>query len=161
MSSIPVVYLSGPISNGGTATPDKIKENVLNSQESHARLMLAGFAVINPILTAHIDSMFDIEWDVWLTADLRLVEISDIVLRLPGASKGADREVEHAEKLGKPVFQTVEGCLTWKRGQEDARRQEYGRAYAELQLRAVRGEITWSEAQSAITKLQGEYDGER
>lgn len=44
----------------------------------------------------------------WLTMDLELVKRSDAVLRLPGDSSGADGEVEHATKLGIPVFYRIE-----------------------------------------------------
>ncbi len=34
----------------------------------------------------------------------RLIERCDAILRLPGASKGADDDVEQAERLGLPVY---------------------------------------------------------
>lgn len=44
----------------------------------------------------------------WLAMSLELVRRCDIVLRLPGESKGADLEVELARSLGKPVYYSVE-----------------------------------------------------
>jgi hypothetical protein len=38
----------------------------------------------------------------------RLIDRCDAVLRLPGASKGADGDVERAQKLGLPVLASVD-----------------------------------------------------
>jgi hypothetical protein len=43
-----------------------------------------------------------------LDYDLNWLAKCDAVLRLPGASSGADREVEYAQKLGIPVFYSIE-----------------------------------------------------
>jgi hypothetical protein len=45
--------------------------------------------------------------------DFGWVRRCDAVLRLPGASSGADREVALAERLGLPVFGSVDEVLTW------------------------------------------------
>lgn len=49
----------------------------------------------------------------WMGVDLPWVEVSDAVLRLPGASVGADAEVAHARAHGIPVFYSEEHLLTW------------------------------------------------
>lgn len=45
--------------------------------------------------------------DQWLDYDFHWVDACDCLLRLPGESKGADREVEYANKIGKPVFYSI------------------------------------------------------
>jgi hypothetical protein len=48
--------------------------------------------------------------------DLAWVEVADAVLRIPGESSGAEREVAHALHHGKPVFTSVEDVLAWAKG---------------------------------------------
>jgi hypothetical protein len=43
----------------------------------------------------------------WLDMDFSWIKVSDIVLRLPGESKGADMEVEYAERIGVPVVTSI------------------------------------------------------
>lgn len=44
------------------------------------------------------------EIDFWYQYDFEWLEKCDAVYRLPGESVGADKEVERAKELGKPVF---------------------------------------------------------
>lgn len=50
---------------------------------------------------------------LWVDMDLAWVEVAEAILRLPGESVGADREVEHAKKHGVPIFYSVEEVLRW------------------------------------------------
>lgn len=109
-----VVYLSGPISNGGTATPEQIADNVRASLGTHVELMRAGFAVINPILTAYVDEMHDIPWNTWITADLAILARCDAVLRLPGPSVGADQECAFAREKWIPVFVSIDDLVRYR-----------------------------------------------
>ncbi len=43
----------------------------------------------------------------------RLLEICDAVLRIPGASRGADLEVEKAREMGKRVFLSIDDVPTF------------------------------------------------
>lgn len=49
----------------------------------------------------------------WLAVDIPWLLAADAVLRLPGESVGADREVREATARGIPVFQTVEAVIWW------------------------------------------------
>lgn len=49
----------------------------------------------------------------WIGIDLAWVEVSDVLLRLPGPSAGADQEVAHATLLGIPVFHSVAQVIEW------------------------------------------------
>lgn len=93
----PRVYLSGPLTKGDRS------HNVCQFMQAHEVLMKAGFAVMNPGLTALIPWAWDMEYKAWIASDLPWVEVADLVIRLPGESVGADMEVEHAEQLGIPV----------------------------------------------------------
>ena len=124
-----VIYTAGPIRKGD------IWGNCGQADNAMLALMKAGFAVINPMLScwagaarAELDNggphcqssphplahgeFRELGAEPWLTMDLELVKRSDAVLRLPGDSSGADGEVEHATKLGIPVFYRIEDLKT-------------------------------------------------
>jgi len=97
-----VVYISSPYSIGDQAV------NVRNQMTTVNLLMDLGYATIAPLYT-HFQHMFSPRvYEDWLRLDLELVERSDVVLRLPGKSSGADREVAHALSLGIPVVCSIE-----------------------------------------------------
>lgn len=50
-------------------------------------------------------------YEDWLRLDNYWLEVSDVVLRLPGESNGADKEIELANELMIPVFYSVEDFL--------------------------------------------------
>lgn len=52
----------------------------------------------------------------WMLHARAMVARSDALLRLPGLSPGADREVLWAATLGVPVFRELEPLLAWVRG---------------------------------------------
>lgn len=94
----PRVYISGPITLGSR------QFNLEQALFAHRDLLDTGFAPLNPILTMLIPWEGEVQHDVWLEADVPWVEVADALLRLPGTSVGADREVEHARECGVPVF---------------------------------------------------------
>ena len=50
-----------------------------------------------------------------MEVDFPIVERCDVVLRLPGPSKGSDMEVEHAQETGVPVVFSVAELEEWRR----------------------------------------------
>jgi len=86
----PRVYISGPITKGNR------EANFQQAADAQKALIAAGFAVLNPMLTMRLPGAFDIGHDTWIANDLPWVAVADAVLRLPGESKGADIECEHA-----------------------------------------------------------------
>lgn len=111
----PRVYIAGPISKGDLPT------NIRNASETFFRLLRAGFAPFCPHWSAYSGGPYDrpvanhlpcgTSHDDWMGADLPWVAVSDGLLRLPGESAGADKEVEAAWKCGIPVFFRVEDLL--------------------------------------------------
>ena len=98
------VYISGPITLGDR------QHNFDQAAAAHARLMLAGFAVLNPMLTMRLPFGWDSEQfphDLWLAGCLPWVSVADAVLRLPGESRGADLECAYAGLRGIPVFYDI------------------------------------------------------
>lgn len=47
-------------------------------------------------------------WDEWLRIDAAIIPRCDALLRIPGASKGADIEVKLAERLNIPVYYSLD-----------------------------------------------------
>lgn len=105
----PRVYISGPISNGGSASFSERAENVRRAAQVMLDLMEDGFAVQCPQLTEYAERVTGrhMAHSLWLENDFPWVEVSDAVLRLPGESTGSDMEVAHAGKYDVPVFTDV------------------------------------------------------
>lgn len=101
-----LIYLAGPMALGNMA------DNIGQAWAAAERLRDAGFTPITPQ-----DNFFGSivgkrrSHAEWLDIDEPLVHVSAAVLRLPGESKGADREVEWATAAGIPVFHNVETLL--------------------------------------------------
>lgn len=96
------VYISGPITKGDR------QHNFEQAADAHKALMAAGFGVLNPMLTMRLPGAFEIPHDTWIANDLPWVAVADAVLRLPGESRGADIECEHALIHGVPIFQDID-----------------------------------------------------
>lgn len=105
----PRVYVAGPISKGDT------EANVQRGIEVGLQLLEAGYAPFIPHLSARAYPSGDTShlvgtalYEKWLEVDLAFIAVCDAVLRLPGESAGADREVEHAYAHNIPVFKSIE-----------------------------------------------------
>lgn len=115
-----LVYIAGPISEGD------MLQNIKQFDDAFLKLLRLGFAPFNPGasvylgnaqgflgyspsgVVAHADSKASgVTHEEWMAVDLAWLERTDIVLRLPGESVGADLEVEHANKCGIPVFDSI------------------------------------------------------
>lgn len=51
----------------------------------------------------------------WYSVDLAYLNKCDVLLRIPGESVGADKEVDYANQNGIPVFFEEEDLLDWVR----------------------------------------------
>lgn len=104
------VYVSGPITNGGTASKWAVRRHVHDGMRAGQELIRRGFAPLIP----HLDQLMqnagytDTTYEQWMGVDLAWVGVSDALLRLPGDSAGADREVALARELGIPVFTDID-----------------------------------------------------
>jgi hypothetical protein len=114
------VFISGPISRGDLA------DNVNRATKAFVALAKAGLAPFCPQLSVYckpcathpydsaavlctgtVEGAPGMTFEDWMTVDLPWVQVSDAVLRLPGDSTGADREVEFARSCGIPVYSSV------------------------------------------------------
>jgi len=106
------VYVAGPYTK-----PDP----GLNTHQSilvATQLLDAGFAPFLPHLSLFWHCCTPRPYETWLQYDFVWVAKCDAVLRIPGDSPGADREVELANSLGIPVFFDIESLFAaYKRPQ--------------------------------------------
>ena len=107
-----LILIAGPYRSGTDDDPDRMAANLARLEEAAWPLFRAGHVpmigewVALPVLrSAGADGPLDPFADqvMYPTAE-RLLEHCDAVLRLPGESTGADRDVEIARQRGLPVF---------------------------------------------------------
>ena len=111
-----LVLIAGPYMSGTEGDPAKIAANRARLEAmalpiyERGHLPLIGEWLALPIIHAaggreHGDSVFEA---YQYPVAHRLLERCDAVLRLPGASRGADMDVSRARALGLPVYASVE-----------------------------------------------------
>lgn len=92
------VYVAGPYTKGDTA------ENVGLALIVAEELLARGHTPFVPHLTHFWHFKFPHPAKFWYEYDLLWLEQCQGLLRFPGESVGADREVERAKQLGLPVW---------------------------------------------------------
>ncbi len=96
------IYVAGPYTKGDVAM------NVHNAFRAANELADLGFAPFVPHFTHFWHLLFPRPYEFWLELDNQFLPHCDAVLRIPGESSGADKEVTLAEKLGIPIFHSIE-----------------------------------------------------
>lgn len=103
--SIRRIYVAGPY----TSDPETCTATAI---AAGAALLDAGHAPFVPHLAHYWETLHGARpYEDWMRIDLAWLEAADALLRLPGASSGADREVALAESRGIPVFHDIEALL--------------------------------------------------
>ena len=102
------VYVAGPYTKGDVAL------NVRRAIEAADCLLKAGHQPFLPHLTHFWHLVCPGPYEQWMALDLAWLSVCHALVRLPGESSGADREVAEAIKLGTPVFSGVEAFLEWR-----------------------------------------------
>ncbi|HLC30822.1 MAG TPA: DUF4406 domain-containing protein [Dehalococcoidia bacterium] len=92
------VYVAGPYSGGD------IILNIRAAIRAASRIMDAGHAPFCPHLTGIWHLVSPKEYEQWLAYDFEWIRACEALVRLPGESPGADREVKIAEEEGIPVY---------------------------------------------------------
>ena len=105
------VYIAGPFTKGNTGI------NVRNAISAGNRLAERGMVPFIPHLTHFWHLVYPNEYEFWMSWCLSWVPKCDAVLRLPGDSNGADREVALAETCGIPVFYDEEELYQHVKGE--------------------------------------------
>lgn len=101
------VYVAGPITLGD------VDENIRQAIAAGKMLLDRGYAPFVPHLSHFAEPlatwMVDpLRYEIWLDLDRSFIAVCDALLRIPGESRGADREVAWAVELGIPVFHTLD-----------------------------------------------------
>ena|SRR3990172_12507056 len=97
------VYVSGPYSNG-----DRLK-NTLTAIGVGEELLAKGYAPFVPHLSHYWPH--EHSWDFWMKFCMEWLKKCDVLLRLPGESKGADIEVDAALRNGIRVYYSLEELI--------------------------------------------------
>lgn len=105
---LPYVYVAGPY-----ASPDPVENSHEAIKVGDALNMTGKVATFVPHLTLMYHLVCPHPVDFWYGFDLAAVARCDALLRMPGKSSGADKEVVAALQMGIPVFYTAEDLLAW------------------------------------------------
>lgn len=97
-----VVFISSPYTLGDKA------DNVQRQIEMAHTLLDYGYCPVAPLLSHYLEQWHPRPWEEWMEMDMALLARCDALLRLAGESRGADREVAEARRLGIPVVFSVE-----------------------------------------------------
>lgn len=102
MTALPefLVYVAGPYSQ-----PDPVENTHRAVRFATALYEASGgrLAPVVPHLSMLWHAITPMPYDVWIALDLAMVDHCDCMVRLPGASSGADGEVLRAHQRGIPV----------------------------------------------------------
>jgi hypothetical protein len=98
------VYVAGPMTLGDFA------DNIRCGMEAAYKLIQAGYAPYCPHLSHFQQLTFPLEYEQWMELDFEWLPLCDVLLRLPGFSRGAEREVALAREHGIFVYPGL-GCL--------------------------------------------------
>jgi hypothetical protein len=104
----PLVYVAGPYTR-----PDPA-QNSARAIRIATQLLDSGTCLpYCPHLSILWDMLTPRPYEAWLGLDLDVIDHCQALLRIPGESSGADREVDHAKRRQIPVFLHVAEVLDW------------------------------------------------
>lgn len=96
------VYVAGPYSSD----PNRGTQNAIDVARDLVAMKHVPFI-------PHLCHLWDFyrpeDYSYWIDYCIKWIERCDLLVRLPGDSKGADLEVERASELNKPIIHLVEG----------------------------------------------------
>jgi hypothetical protein len=104
------VYIAGPYSRGDQAV------NVRTAIFVADAVLALGYAPYLPHLTHFWHLLSPKEYEAWLRLDLHWLDVCDYLLRIPGDSPGADREVQRAAAIGIQAFYGIEQFRAFAEG---------------------------------------------
>ncbi len=100
------VYVAGPYSKGDTG------QNIHNAIVAAAKLRDRGFAPFVPHLNHAWHLVAPRTYEDWLDLDTQFLPCCDVLLRLPGESTGADREVALARSRSMLVYTDIDVLIS-------------------------------------------------
>jgi hypothetical protein len=105
------IYVAGPLTSGNTLV------NVRQALDAGETLKAWGYAPFVPHGQVLWELVHGSDYEAWMEYDLHWLAICDALLRLPGDSPGADREVKFAVAHGIPVFHSIQELLDYDHAQ--------------------------------------------
>lgn len=99
------VYIAGPIGLGDHDL------NIRQAIDAGQRLLEEGHTPFVPHLSSFWAIVHWNPWGTWLRYDKEWLKACDALIRLPGESAGATKEVMWAKELSIPVFVSVDEFL--------------------------------------------------
>ncbi len=108
-----LILIAGPYRSGTNGDPDLIAQNLARLEDASGPIFRLGHVpmigewVALPILRT-LDEADAGDGDVMYETAHRLLQHCDAVLRLPGESAGADKDVEIAQQRGLPVYRSLD-----------------------------------------------------
>lgn len=99
------VYIASPYTEGNKTWD--VQYSLLVAE----LLIRYSFVPFTPLLSHFWNEYSEHDYEYWMQLDLAWLERCDMVLRLPGKSQGADREVWYANELGLPIYFDVKELI--------------------------------------------------
>ncbi len=99
------VYIAAPYSKGNMIL------NIRTAIEAADAVLDAGHTPFLPHLAGFWDLVCPRPYEDWLALDLQWLTACQALIRLPGTSSGADREVAEAQRLRLPIFLGLDDFL--------------------------------------------------
>ena len=100
------IYIAGPMSKGWFG------DHMRAAIDAADKLRDVGCAPFIPHLCFFWDLMgHGHTYEQWMAYDFEWLKQCDAVLRLPGESSGADREIVYAKTLSIPVFESLDELI--------------------------------------------------
>ena len=101
----PRIYITGPYTR-----PDPC-ENTGKMMKVWDELLTLGFWPVCPLWSHFQHTFYPRPYKDWLDYDLEGIDIFDALLRIPGESSGAEKEIARAVELGIPVAYSIPELL--------------------------------------------------
>ena len=92
------VYVAGPYTNGDVAA------NVANAIRAANKILDAGHTPFVPHLFHFWHLVYPRRYEDWTAMDMEWLKFCDVIVRLPGESRGADMEVAWAKSKKMAVY---------------------------------------------------------
>jgi hypothetical protein len=123
ISTKPVIYIASPYTKGDPAINTHFQCQVFD------RLLTDGLVwPVAPLWSHFQHALFPRRYQDWVAYDFAMIQRYDACLRLnseypelgysESTSSGADREVAEFQRLGKPVFYSIEELYNWARARK-------------------------------------------
>ena len=111
-----LIYLAGPISTDPTdetkyATKAQERANIRRAIDVADAFAMRGHSVFVPHLNRFWHIRHPRGFEFWMRQDENILRRCDLMVRMPGASRGADREQRYAEQNGVQVVVLKESAL--------------------------------------------------